>query len=923
MRDNCLPLRLPVVRTAAACLAAAALAACGGGGGSTTAPPTETPPPGLSASQAWSGPLPANARTIDRGALDAALAAGDFQVLTPMTDAQRAADVAAERSRIESGPLREDIALLATLPEPSLELQRLLALAQPAAAAGGKQAQGQRQAQALVGAPLFAERPARNTSDAPLLLSAASALSAAAAGVRELQDVARQRQRYADNYALLTPEQRSETLAPAALDTASMAEVQAALRRQQQAIAQIPALDGSYLLPEPDATATGRKAAAGLAQPLAAPVPGNADDSPTCPHLATSVWANFYWPLRDFVTPVRSQGRRGTCWAFAAVAAMEVRERVVRQQTRNLSEQFLVAKVKADWTPSPYVEGGSAEDALAQLRTRRQTMPAEADWTYNGSYARTSIDPVAASFVGACNGYGGSCSETASQAPIDCTPGPIVFCGTRVMTYAGIGPVADPTTTLWSGSAPLPLDELRMRLARGEPLLFSFGTRKGFDEPEGGFVVDTSDTFVDDDGLDRPGARGNHAVLIVGYIDAASIANAANAGRLQLPRGVPDGVRGYFILKNSWGCHGDGGLVYMPDNAVQRWGLRISSLDIGSERSTQWQERNLIRPTAQAALPLRVVSDVFIAAPPPGKSLNDLRVQVSSSVAGDSFTMTPFFGVLYGRSAFATAGTRTVTVSASTDGVEGVQTLSFPVTVANQPPQVQVVAGTGVNPVVGNTYTLAVRVTDPNEDASALCSRVQWLVTAPDVALDGGTGCTQRIVYGTTGARTVRISAVDSDGGVGTIEYLQYPIAPPANPYPRITGARLRAPDVNRGLQGCLPGAAQADGALVDMRSLPGTLGCNGLPQTAPFYAWVDVENPTQERLTVRWSLWAGDIGSTVQVFSTDSTAAWPVAPAPYGDGQPVACGVTVSVKATDDPARQASTTVWYGSCLLPPVVPR
>jgi hypothetical protein len=561
-----------------------------------------------------------------------------------------------------------------------------------------------------------------------------------------------------------------------------------------------------------------------------------------------------------------------------------------------------------------------------QLRTRNQPMPAETEWTYNGAYARLSVDDSPLSYEKVCDGYNGSCWPSAAQVPMDCINSPLLFpvCGLRTITYNGVGPVPDTTTTLWSGSGDLPLAELRLRLARGEPLLYTFGVRRGFVASQNGFVTDTRDQYTDDAGVDRPGANGNHAVLIVGYLDAASVASAASAGRIQLPNGVPDGVRGYFILKNSWGCDGDGGFVYMPDTALRGWGLRISSLDIGPERSPQWQERNLIRPLATGPLPLRVSSDVFLAAPPAGKSVADLRVQVSSSVPGDSFTMTPFFGTAYWRSAFASAGTRHITVTVSTDGVEGAQTLSFPVTVANQAPQLRLVAGAGANPVVGNTYTLAVRVDDRNEDGAALCSRVQWRVTAPDVALDGGTGCTQRIVYGTTGTRTAHISAVDSDGGVGTLEYLAFPNDPPANPYPRISGARLRAPDIGRGLLICQPGAAQANGAVLDMRSLPGTTGCNGLPHTAPFYAAVDVENPSGEALSMRWSLWIQDVGQVV-LTETGAQLTWPVNPRPYGNGEAVPCGVTVRVTPGVDPnpARETSTTAWWGSCLLPPAVPR
>ena len=67
--------------------------------------------------------------------------------------------------------------------------------------------------------------------------------------------------------------------------------------------------------------------------------------------------ARFWFPLKSFVSPIKKQANRGLCWAFAAIGAVESRERVQNNNRVDLSEQFLVNKVKQDWDDDDYNDG--------------------------------------------------------------------------------------------------------------------------------------------------------------------------------------------------------------------------------------------------------------------------------------------------------------------------------------------------------------------------------------------------------------------------------------------------------------------------------------------------------------------------------------------------------------------------------------
>lgn len=148
------------------------------------------------------------------------------------------------------------------------------------------------------------------------------------------------------------------------------------------------------------------------------------NDAPCAP--PSGIYKSYWFPLKKFISPVKSQGSRGVCWSFAAVAAVESRERVQNDNAIDLSEQFLIYKLKFDWDPSFLVEGGSSERTLNAGVDHDQGLIAEAAWTYNPAANRpvnafdAGVEGTLFSYLDACKNYNGWCSESAPQSPVVC-----------------------------------------------------------------------------------------------------------------------------------------------------------------------------------------------------------------------------------------------------------------------------------------------------------------------------------------------------------------------------------------------------------------------------------------------------------------------------------------------------------------------
>jgi len=75
-----------------------------------------------------------------------------------------------------------------------------------------------------------------------------------------------------------------------------------------------------------------------------------------------SVASSIDWEARGGITPVKNQGSCGSCWAFAAVAAVEARHKILTGETLVLSEQQIV-----DCSGAGSCKHGSDSKALGYL----------------------------------------------------------------------------------------------------------------------------------------------------------------------------------------------------------------------------------------------------------------------------------------------------------------------------------------------------------------------------------------------------------------------------------------------------------------------------------------------------------------------------------------------------------------------------
>ena len=519
--------RLTARTALVALLASLTLVACGGGGGDA-APPIVAPPPEtlFVTTNAWAGARPADAEVLSADEFRRRQVAGDLLVST--VTAQQAKG-SANRALVEA-----ERQFLSGKSDLSPDAQAVLAQA-----AAAINLTNSLDAQAVAALP----------DGRKVVLNELSArIEAAAASYRAARDPANARAAYALSHSLssslLSDAMRAQLPAPASLASATLAQVQDAARQLDAALAAVPEIDQTRL--DPDTVATRSSAKRALTA-------GNGvDTGGAC--AATGYAKQFWFPLRYFVSPIKSQGERGTCWAFAAVGAVESRERVQNNNPANVSEQFLVNKVKREWFESDFVDGGSSASALNAAVDRNQSLMLEAGWTYNAAAGRpdnafdAGVAGTAASYAGACNGYNGWCSETAHQSQRSCTTVlGVQFCGFNKQVFSGTGVAASRVRQIWANGESFNLNQYRALLSSGVSLIASFPVYEGImAAPATGIVSDYRKQMRNAAGMLVDGAYGGHLVQIVGFIS-----NEA----LTWPGAAPSAVGGggYFIIRNSWG----------------------------------------------------------------------------------------------------------------------------------------------------------------------------------------------------------------------------------------------------------------------------------------------------------------------------------------------------------------------------------
>ncbi len=548
---------------AVALLFSAVLVGCAGG---TPKPPGDTSL--FTAANAWTGSVPSDAATLPQSEFEARVKSGELQLIS-------AQDLKAQEQKWRD-QYAQDLAFLNAIPEGerSPDVQALLSQTPSLPQTPG-------------GDYIISVRNNDGSTFNTITLGKQSRMRQIVETYKQASTPANALNAYQAAYGASPAAVQGRVPSPESLSGTSVSEIMDALDSLDDALASVENLDNTRLEPLGLGSSLQGQSLQGQSGP------GNGVDTQgTCTPSASGVISNFWWPLKRFTTPVKQQGMRGTCWGFAAVAALESRELVVNGQTLNLSEQYLVNKNKRNYDPSDFWDGYSAESALQNMLSHNDKVPSEGVWTYNQAYGRPStafdsgVAGTAASYNNACSSYSGYCSQTAHESPVYCTTVPLfgTFCAYYTVVNGAGGVDGSATTTVWhnqwsSSSAHtrrnhFPVYTLRALLASGQPLLASFGVFPGWDNAgaTGGFVTDYSGT----------NGRGGHVVLMTGFISNARLAQ-------RLPNAPQGAGGGYFILKNSWGCGaGDAGYYYVPVDYVTKYFSDLSRLNMPAGRSAKW-----------------------------------------------------------------------------------------------------------------------------------------------------------------------------------------------------------------------------------------------------------------------------------------------------------------------------------------------
>jgi C1A family cysteine protease len=828
----------------------------------------------------WPGEIPSDAEIISSEEFKRRVEAGELEIITPaILEAQKQAQQKA---------YQDNIAFLQGIPNKDPYITALLEGAASKPTFEGDQ-------------PIV--RPDGKTVS---VLGLGAEINQAVETYQALQSVDNALDDYTLTYTLLPENLKTQATIPESLKGKSLAEVQAALSNLNTLLGGLSAtaLDGVRLETETEPSSL---------QPQAFNAGNGTDNVGVC--TQTGLFNQFWFPLKNFVSPVKWQGKRGTCWAFTAIGAIESRERVQNDNPVDLSEQFFVNKVKQDWDSDDDSDGYHAETALKEAADHNQALLEEAAWTYNQSPNR----PSETDYANSCDNYTGDCSLSSHQSRRVCEKRVLGHdCGYVTYTFDGPGVAPSRVTYLWRwGEDRFDLNRYRLLLSQGYVLLASFPVYRGFDRPTNGFVTpyDRTHFIFDDKGNivgDAPGPNGSHAVQIVGFIGNEQLASVK-------PTIAPAGGGGYFIIKNSWGCgYGDGGYSYAPAQYVDTLFTQLSVLNFDARRSEAWNYDQAGGSLAAAieikANPARVdlrvstnLADFFKVTHPIAAGVT-LRVTDGATVVYDGgWTIRGGFppSMPY---TFTTPGRHVLTLAATNKGSTTTTTLN--VDVVGNPPTLRF-ENSG-SPRQGEDYFITALVRDVNEnDSSVLCNNTIWVVDAPDT-LSNATGCLQTVKFGTTGSRQVRVTTRDSDG-LSTSQTLTLTVLPPPeNPYPRITSYGVYSWDATGVACG---NVSVPNGNTIDLRQK----GCiDSVTPRDRYSASVEVENPSGETLNYDWKLFITDQGQDFQYSGAPGSGdpSFTLRNL-YNSGEgTLDCRVTVQVNAPE-PSRNKFLTVWQGKCTL------
>jgi hypothetical protein len=292
----------------------------------------------------------------------------------------------------------------------------------------------------------------------------------------------------------------------------------------------------------------------------------------SCSHSPDGLYRTVSWPNKLYETCIRNQANRGTCVAFAITGGRELQLAKKYNRWVNLSEQHLYYSAKTSYQPVMYGDGLNGSTLLQSLFDTTYQQPLESTWDYNPSNSRTSNDATS-TYMNSCTNYAGDqagfCSDTAGQGRALCMQmGPAFVCAISPAPTTGITVRSlSAPAELWNSAKPSESLQNVEYAIYGDrtPVLISLPVVSSFDGVDKDGFVPYDETTSKVCGTQKDGktcdkkddcqcSRGGHAVLAVGLVYNG-----------KLPEHTKKGAGGgYLIIRNSWGCSGDGGLYYLP-----------------------------------------------------------------------------------------------------------------------------------------------------------------------------------------------------------------------------------------------------------------------------------------------------------------------------------------------------------------------
>lgn len=272
--------------------------------------------------------------------------------------------------------------------------------------------------------------------------------------------------------------------------------------------------------------------------------------------------ANFDWPLKALTTSVKDQGQRGTCWAFATIAALEAE--IARRDRRlvNLSEQDYVGHRFVNWAPRAFGDGGDPIFIAQRASAAGYTFAYERGWQYNKSNNRMALNATQ-TYTNSCDGYRdatvnfGVCSDTNFQGFLQSVNvlGMTFVLRSLPNTGSSSGYRMQTPSDFWEqDNKDRSMSILLLRSVLGRPSTVTLDMR--YVRPDASGYAPNQSMGKLPSGADD--FQLNHVMTVTGFISSRTL-------RRTLPNAPVADDYGYFIVKNSWGdCWGDQGYVYLP-----------------------------------------------------------------------------------------------------------------------------------------------------------------------------------------------------------------------------------------------------------------------------------------------------------------------------------------------------------------------